>query len=285
MSCDNLSFPINIKQTNNQGTCQENCTFECDYHTSSCVATNKGTYLLLSYDTQHIPPVIYNNISLDVKEVRIYSPSLHTYEGNEEDGEMIILHKGPETNIAVCIPIKKNNDDDSSLNELIEQCGSIIPNKGEISNITMNDYNLNNLVPMNSPFIKYKCHIPFDCSVMYNAVVFGNKFEYIPINDTNLKTLNNMIRKELYTIHENVKYSVNTSGVEKRIGNTYVRCFKKNNIPNNLPSLTNNKEGFVNMNSIIEDKTSIHIGVIVLSFAALYGFVSFVKNITYIKKR
>ena len=94
-----------------------------------------------------------------------------------------------------------------------------------------------------------------------------------------------MIRKELYTIHENVKYSVNTSGVEKRIGNTYVRCFKKNNIPNNLPSLTNNKEGFVNMNSIIEDKTSIHIGVIVLSFAALYGFVSFVKNITYIKKR
>ena len=39
MSCDNYNFPINIKTSNKNGGCSDNCKLECDYHNSSCIAT------------------------------------------------------------------------------------------------------------------------------------------------------------------------------------------------------------------------------------------------------
>ena len=277
------SFPINIQTVNQKGNCSLGCKLECNYHNSTCSATNKGTYLHLSYDKVPLPPVKFNDTDLDVKEIRIYSPSLHLYEGNHEDAEMVILHHGNDEHMAICVPIKINDDStDNILNEIIETCSSLIPNTDEKTSLSLTDYNLTHFVPFDSPFLHYTCNIPFDCSVVYNACVFGNKKQYIPVSSTALFTLQTIIGEHgIKPYTHKMEYFMNPNGITKKLGNTYVRCFKKKDMPDELRLLqassvssaedisdieaTNNDtnvEGFTNMDLWIEDKYSIHVGVV-----------------------
>ena len=286
MSCDNYNFPINIKTSNKNGGCSDNCKLECDYHNSACIATNKGSYISLSYDKITKPPVKYNNISLDVNEIRIYSPSLHQYEGVNMDGEMVVIHKGNDSNLAVCIPIKINNEDnDNTLNELIDQCTTYVPNDGDTNTLTLNDYNLTSYIPVGSPYITYSSKLPFDCDKYYNVIVFGNKEHYIPATTLNIDTLRKTISSESYNIDNNMKYFVNSNGVLKNKTNTFIRCYSNNEIPDNLPdknsidTKTGDIEGFEILNNIIEDRNSIHIGYIIGGSIALYGLYLFMKQV------
>ena len=49
----------------------------------------------------------------------------------------------------------------------------------EKTSLSLTDYNLTHFVPFDSPFLHYTCNIPFDCSVVYNACVFGNKKQLV----------------------------------------------------------------------------------------------------------
>ena len=209
MNCENLSFPMNIKQSNKNGSCKMKCNLEVDYHTSKCVASNKGTYLSLSYDIIAVPPVKFNDVSVDVHEVRIYAPSLHRYHSSKEKGEMVILHKGNDMNLAICIPIKIDEDNESLLNEIVEKCASFLPNEDETSELNLSDYTLARFVPMNSPFVHYTGKIPFDCNVQYNVAVFGNRKQYISITSDNLKTLQTLIDSQDYDVKQDITYFVN----------------------------------------------------------------------------
>lgn len=286
MSCDNYNFPINIKTSNKSGGCSNNCKFECDYHNSTCVANNKGTYLSLSYDKINKPPVKYNDISLDVNEIRIYSPSLHKYEGIEQDGEMVIIHKGNDTNLAVCVPIKINNNDNNAIfNELLEECIRYVPDENNSSTLNLSDYNLNNFIPINSPFISYSSKLPFDCNVYYNVIVFGNKTQYISVSTENLDALRKTISQETYNIDNTMKYFVNSTGAVKNKTNTFIRCYSTNEIPTELPNPDNDNtktgdvEGFQILNTIIEDKNSIHIGYLIGGGLLLYGTYLYIKQV------
>jgi hypothetical protein len=280
MTCEGYQFPINLKLSNHRGNCSSNCKVECKYHNSSCIATNNGTYFSLSYDRVQIPPIKFNDVSLDVKEVRLYSPSLHKYEGIKEDGEMIILHKGNDMSVAICIPIKLNNDDKSSfLNEIIEKCGMYIQNEDETTTLNLSEYNLTNFIPMNSPFMNYSCNMPFDCNVIYDVIVFGNKNEYISINTENLNTIRACITSESYNNIEDMNYFVNTGGVTKKMSDTYIRCFNKNEIPDDIPSYEDSKEGFVNMSELIQEKNSFHVGYIFTTGVFFYGLYYFIDSL------
>jgi len=291
------SFPMNIKATNQKGNCNIKCKLECNYHNSVCNVTNKDTYLSLSYDTVPVPPVKFNDVDLDVKEIRIYSPSLHQYEGNEEDAEMVILHKGNGEHMAVCVPIKINDDSsDNIINEIINKCSTLIPNEDETTTLTLTDYNLTHFVPMDSPFLHYACSIPFDCAVTYQACVFGNKQQYIPITSSNLFALKSIIREHGMTTYPDIPYFTNPTGITKKLSNTYVRCYKKDALPEDLkeihalkkgsiPSMEEEvTEGFINMNQIIDDKRSIHIGTLIVGFLSIIGGFYFLKQ-TMSKKR
>ena len=92
MSCPNATAPIDISLSKITGKCDYKCSFSFQYNNSSCIATNRGDYLSLSYDKSSSPPVLYNTAGYDVQEVRIYIPSLHSYNDSKTDGELIIVH-------------------------------------------------------------------------------------------------------------------------------------------------------------------------------------------------
>ena len=295
MNCNDSVFPINIKESNKTGLCKTKCNFECDYHNSACTATNKGSYIHLSYDVVKIPPAKLNDISLDVKEIRIYAPSLHSYEGVKMDGEMIIIHKGFGKSVALCIPIKINNDDDSILNEIVDKSSNVIPNEDEITALSLSDYNLANFVPLNTPFVHYTGNVPFDCGTTYHIIALGNKNEYISISSIHLQVLKNMIVEEPFPTVQSTNFYLNNDGIKRITNDTYIRCFPKDSLPEDIKERlqsVSTTEGFSGMSpevfqdfsTIIQDERGIHIGYILLLMIASYGTYLFVRELAKTKK-
>ena len=111
MSCPNATSPIDISISKITGNCALKCSYSFHYSNSSCIATNRGDYLSISYDKTSSPPVLYNATGYDVKEIRLYIPSLHYYNDSKTNGELVIVHtsKTGSVPLLVCIPIKSNN--------------------------------------------------------------------------------------------------------------------------------------------------------------------------------
>jgi len=154
--------PMNISKNNWDNYCDEKCAYSIDYKTSAnCTAKNYGSYLQLSYDSSMPPPVTFNGYTYNVESVEIYSPSLHYFNGVQADGEVIITHQptGMGAPLMVCIPLNSLKAQTSSATQLIANIvnGSmqLKPNSGDATNIKLNDYNLNNVVPQ-TPFYYYE---------------------------------------------------------------------------------------------------------------------------------
>jgi carbonic anhydrase len=92
MSCPDATAPINISMENITGKCDMKCSYSFQYNNSSCVATNRGDYISISYDKSSSPPIQYNTVGYDVQEIRLYTPSLHSYNDVKTDAEFIIIH-------------------------------------------------------------------------------------------------------------------------------------------------------------------------------------------------
>jgi len=106
MSCSNSTSPINIIRTQSSGTCDLKCNYRFKYNDSTTIIKNKGNYLSFSYDKPNVDQVLYNSNSYYVEELRIYTPSLHKYEGTNSDAELIIIHRSDSAGkLLVCIPI------------------------------------------------------------------------------------------------------------------------------------------------------------------------------------
>ena len=105
MSCLKSNSPIDISPTNVKGDCSLKCKYSFNYGDSFITIKNKKKYLTLGYDNSNTN-VIFNGLKMQVSEIRVFSPSLHTFDGNKSDAEMIIIHQGFGKNLLVCIPIK-----------------------------------------------------------------------------------------------------------------------------------------------------------------------------------
>jgi hypothetical protein len=51
MSCSDATAPIDISKGNVVGKCDLKCEFGFRYNDSACIATNRGDYISLSYET------------------------------------------------------------------------------------------------------------------------------------------------------------------------------------------------------------------------------------------
>ena len=165
MSCSNATAPIDISKENVIGKCDLKCELSYHYNDSSCVATNRGDYISLAYDTSSSPPVTYNSSSYDVKEVRIYSPSLHSFNGTKADGEFIIIHNtyAGANPLLICIPIKSSNSGETSskyLSNIIKTVATNAPTIDEQTTVTISNFNLNAFVPK-KPFFSYTATEPY----------------------------------------------------------------------------------------------------------------------------
>lgn len=233
MTCPNKTSPIDIVKTDSN-----NCTYKCDYsfhyQYTSVRVKNNGDYLEYQFNKQ-TNPVKFNNKYYNVDSMRIYQKSLHTYNNQKADAELLIIHNEPYTNeiLIVCVPILKgkvNSSSPSELDILIDQTSQMANNINSSAKLTINNFTLNSLVPK-KPFYYYVGTLPYiPCTKNIKYIVYDIKDSLnIQINSydeqlTNIISENNIISIKDKT--EKVSYSYNKDGPNKNIleDDIYIDC-------------------------------------------------------------
>jgi carbonic anhydrase len=231
MSCPNSTSPIDISLSSISGNCDLKCNYSFKYNDSSCIATNRGDYISLSYDASSSPPVLYNNSGYSVQEVRIYCPSLHSYDGVKTDGELIIVHSSitGAKNLLVCIPIKINNSNDVSsilFTTVVDAMTRNSPTDGETTNVNIPRYNLDFIVPKH-PYFSYSGTEPFQpCSTSVDLIVFEPLNSALHITQDTLNNLKKIISTNSYDVKTGNSLFYNEKGPGKSGANDeiYIDC-------------------------------------------------------------
>jgi hypothetical protein len=135
----------------------------------------------------------YNAGIYTPSEIRIYKPSLHTYDGVPADAELLIMHSIVSSNsdigtdgLIVSVPISMGGSNRSELNTIIQSANAL--NAGTVS--------LNSSVPISSvidvndfipskPYYVYNGTLPYDsCGGNYYYAVFADPISIsTPINN------------------------------------------------------------------------------------------------------
>ena len=200
--CTNLTTPLNISPNIVTGKCDSKCEFNFKYQSSSCSIKNKGAYISVSYDAANESPVKYNLHKYNVEEIRIYSPSLHTYLNRQAPAEIVIIHNTPSggNKLAVCVPIKNevsSSKGSSVINDIIMGAVNKAPQDGDSATLNnIGTYTLNNIVPMmpKKAFYTYSGQEPFDdCLYTFDYIFFTPSISDVSIDSNCLTKLRKII--------------------------------------------------------------------------------------------
>lgn len=217
MSCPTATAPIDISMSNITGKCDYKCSYSFSYNNSSCVATNRGDYLSLSYDKSSSPPVLYNSSGYDVQEIRLYIPSLHSYNDSKTDGELVIVHSSNTgaKPLLVCIPIKSNNTSSISalfFKTVVDTVADSAPSNGESTTVNIPKYNLSAIVPK-KPFFSYSATEPYQpCSSDVEYIVFDLLQAHLDMMPETLTKLESIIQSNPYDIKTGPSLFYNEKG-------------------------------------------------------------------------
>ena len=171
MSCPNIDEQEDAK-TNEE--CKENCSYDFDYnHHSSCTLTNKGDYLEIKVDGKN--KAVYNGQQMKIESVRLYTPSLHTFNGKKSAAELIVQHSSGSKNILVCMPIVAAKGTGVSIG-FFSQIAPFIPSKGQTETVNVKNWSLNNVIT-NSAFYHYSGTLPYPpCNVKASIILFDKDY-------------------------------------------------------------------------------------------------------------
>jgi carbonic anhydrase len=184
MTSCNATAPIDIPTGSNVNPISG--TFNCIYDANLCSGASVTVSADLSYLS--IPcsgGSTSNTISFYGKtyvpsEIRIYAPSLHTYNGSSADAEMLIVHtSGSSSNegLIVSVPITLTTASDSANSDLaaIFQAANTITANTIAINASApidDDINVNTFIPA-KPYYVYYGTLPYDsCSGNYYYAAF-----------------------------------------------------------------------------------------------------------------
>jgi hypothetical protein len=180
----------------------------------------------MTCDNTNVPPVMYNEVKYNVSKIMLFSPSLHLFNENKVDGEIIIEHN-PETggqNLFVCIPIVKSADSttaSSLLTQVILGVAANAPAANETTTLNLSDFTLSKIVPK-SPFFSY--------SGTYNNstadfIVFGQNYA-IPLNEKVLNALGSIIKPfPLPMLGDNLFFNAKGPNSSGSVGDgIYISC-------------------------------------------------------------
>lgn len=199
MATNNTIQTINISSQNIYGDCDLKCSYNYKYNQSNSVATNNGVFISLSYDKGTTSPVLYNNQKYYVSKINIYNPSLHMFNNNSINAELVIEH-APEMGgelLYTCIPIiESTNSSDASniLSQIIQSVATNAPTLNESTNLNISNFNLDIFVPK-KPFFSYTG----SSGLIGQVIVFGINYA-IPMNPKILDVLKQIIKPYPITI-------------------------------------------------------------------------------------
>jgi carbonic anhydrase len=232
MTCN---VPLNIvrQQTDR---CNLKCKLWYNYGNSSCLVSKKKDKISITYDGQS--DVMFNSVPYKPTEIRIFKPSIHSYDGEFAEGELIIVHTGGQRGLAICIPITasetmKSSKGSTILQEIIKNT----PNNSAALNINISDFNANHLIPKASYFsyvgglIGGDATTGFTCSnspgseVQY--VVFHKSHGSITLNNRTLDTLGTIIQDSFIPFYEGKSFFNEKGTTENGFsgdGQIYIDC-------------------------------------------------------------
>jgi hypothetical protein len=186
---------ISITASNIVGRCDSKCSYSFKYSETNLTATNLNSLLRFEPESS-APPVIYNREKYNLGNILIFSPSLHVFDNEKLQGEIIISHtpvKGGK-DLAVCIPLISSIDTSISskmITELINTVASNAPSAGSSTNLNISDFTLQKIVPR-SPFYTHD-------GGPTQWIVFG-KLDAIPISSATITKLQKMIKPAPFPI-------------------------------------------------------------------------------------
>ena len=226
MSNNLTKTAINISPKNVYGKCDLKCIYNFKYKETNLTVKNNGINISMTCDNTNVPPVMYNEAKYSVSKIMLFSPSLHLFNENKVDAELIIEHI-PETggqNLFVCIPIIKSGDSttaSSLLTQVISGVATNAPAANETTTLNLSDFTLSKIVPK-SPFFSY--------SGTYNNstadfIVFGKNYA-IPLSEKVLTALGSIIKPfPLPMIGDNLFFNAKGPNSSGSVGDgIYISC-------------------------------------------------------------
>lgn len=214
MACTSSTAPINISSKDYSDDCYLKCLFKYNYPRSPATTIiNEGNYLAVSYDKVKVD---FNNDVLRVEGMRIYTPSLHTFNGKRADAEVVIAHMDRGVSLLVCIPIvisSGKNDGSKNLDDIIKQAVSRTPNVGESAVITVNNFTLNSFIPKKAPLYAYEATLPYaPCNGSHQYIVFMPDKTPLFISSDTMASLKKIIVPHDSTIKPSREFFYNKRG-------------------------------------------------------------------------
>ena len=242
--------PINIDMNTSVPSCNILCSYKYDYNDSKCVVSiNSLGYLEIKYDLKRDGTEAQSSLNRDnynIADIRIYQPSIHTYDGKQTDVELIIHHVGASNGqtrpkelyvsipfIASDSPLVSTNNGGIILENIILQYAKQTPSPGDnVHHLNIDNFNMNNFIP-NAPYYFYT-GTPYDttdCSITnINYLVFDTIRGGQTIGSSALAKLKTLLPSNgvLYPIANNTVYlssnNPNYSGGNTGDDKIYIDC-------------------------------------------------------------
>ena len=221
-SC-NATAPIAISTTANVNPIKVGsfiCSYDPDLCTGAAVSMSEDrVYLTIKCNSSNDSKVVfYGGGSFIPTEIRIYAPSLHTYNGSHTDAEMLIVHSpgssnsnssnsGGSSGLIVSVPISiSSNGTSTDMSAILQAANTINPGTLSVnSSAPINeDINVNDLIPV-KPYYVYYGTLPYDsCGGNYYYAVFTDTISAVgPIS--------NMVASGIATVPTSLKTNLQKS--------------------------------------------------------------------------
>jgi carbonic anhydrase len=195
MSC---TAPIDIVKKE-AGPCSLKCLLWYNYGNSSCTVYNEADKLVVQYDGSS--DVMFNSLHYAPKEMRIFKPSIHTFDGQYADAELVITHTSNQGGLILCVPIMASKSANASMGtNLLDDLIQHAPAQKESTTLNIHDFNLNYIIPK-SGYYSYTGTIPYGkCdSTQYQYVVFPKTS--LMIQQSTLDNLGSLIHDSYISVH------------------------------------------------------------------------------------
>ena len=265
------SSPVNISSTDPSiKECNVYCTYHHEYNDSACVVSvNKsdlnGNYLDIKYDLKNSGTsshVIFNGVSYNVTSIRVYRPSLHTYDNQHAPMELLIFHDGGVSDkLVVSIPYQSgtaSTDYTSSktggqvLQNIINDYSKLSPSPPRAAssssasssssssssssnpqNLNITNFNLNNFIP-NAGYYYYigtelpKLGLCSQLTTTTNYILFDLSKGGQYISSDAISKLQGLINPSAFPIKQNTLYKSakfpNSNSSAAKSSEIYIDC-------------------------------------------------------------
>jgi hypothetical protein len=156
-----ITSPVDIvRNLQTDKLCKLKCMYQFNYKPTTLSITNIGSMIMWNVDEVAVPPVIYNDTNYTIESVLLIAPSIHTFNGNKTDAELLLFHTNTNftKKLMVCVPIKVSSTATSECSTFFDlilgEVSQTAPAQGQRTIFNNATFSLNKFIPR-TPYFSY----------------------------------------------------------------------------------------------------------------------------------